>query len=65
MELTPEEQERIQAIQRFLKGDYPVDIYQNFNRSKKWFNKWLNRYHTGKTDWYKDLSKRPHVISKK
>ncbi|MCX6693133.1 MAG: hypothetical protein NT074_01065, partial [Methanomicrobiales archaeon] len=46
-------------------GDYPVDIYQNFNRSKKWFNKWLNRYHTGKTDWYKDLSKRPHVISKK
>jgi hypothetical protein len=65
MELTTEEQERIHAIQRVLEGDHPVFIYQDLHRSKKWFNKWLNRYHTGNVYWYKDLSKRPHNIRKK
>jgi rRNA processing protein Krr1/Pno1 len=39
MELTPEEQERKQAIQRFMEGGPPVDIYRHINRSKKWFKK--------------------------
>ncbi len=65
MVLTPEEEERVQAVQRFLEGDCPIDIYRSINRSKKWFNKWINRYHTGNAEWYKDLSKTPHIISKK
>lgn len=36
MELTPEEQERTQSIQRFLEGERAVDIYRDINRSKKW-----------------------------
>ena len=65
MVLTPEEQERVQAIQRFLEGDRPVDIYRNINRSKKWFDKWQNRYRIGNAEWFKDFSKRPHTYSKK
>jgi hypothetical protein len=50
MVLTPEEEERVQAVQRFLEGDCPIDIYRSTNRSKKWFNKWINRYHTGNAE---------------
>jgi transposase InsO family protein len=64
MELTPEEQERKQVIQRFLEGERPVDIYRG-NRSKTWFKKWLNRYKTGKSEWYKDLPKGATVIHNK
>ena len=55
MELTPEEKERKCAIQRFMEGEPAVDIYRDVDRSKKWFTKWLNRYQTGQTEWYKDL----------
>lgn len=65
MELTPDEQERIQAIQRVVAGDRPVDIYRNLNRPKKWLNKWVNRYQTGDVDWFKDLPRTPHEIGKR
>jgi len=64
MELIPEEQERKQAIQRFMEGERPVDIYRE-NRSKTWFKKWLNRYQTGQKEWYKDLPRGPAVIHNK
>ena len=53
MEYTPEEEERIKAIQRHLQGERSVDIYRSQGRSKYWFHKWLNRYKTGHKDWYK------------
>ncbi|MDP2798230.1 MAG: helix-turn-helix domain-containing protein, partial [Methanoregula sp.] len=65
MELTPEEQERKQVIQRFLEGGRVVDIYRENNRSKTWFKKWLNRYQTGQKNWYKDLQREPPVIHNK
>lgn len=65
MELTSDEQERIQAMQRLVAGDRPVDIYRSINRPKKWFNKWLNRYRSGDVNWFKDLPKTPHTPSKK
>ena len=55
MEFTPEEEERINAIQRYLEGEKPVEIYRSTERSKRWFNKWLSRYKTGRDGWYKDL----------
>jgi transposase len=43
------------AIRRYvLAGESPKTIYSSFNRSKKWFFKWLKRYQTGGTDWHKD-----------
>lgn len=53
MEYTPEEEERIKAIQRHLQGERSVDIYRSQGRSKYWFHKWLNRYKTGHKEWYK------------
>ncbi|NQE53879.1 hypothetical protein C5S29_09825 [ANME-1 cluster archaeon GoMg3.2] len=62
MEHTPEEEERIKAIQWHLEGEREVDIYESLERSKGWFNKWLGRYKTGRKGWYKDLPKRAKVI---
>jgi len=65
MELTPEEQERKQVIQRFLEGERAVDICRENKRSKTWFKKWLKRYKTGQKNWYKDLPRGPPVIHNK
>ncbi len=65
MEHTPEEEERIKAIQRYLEVEREVDIYKSLERSKGWFNKWLGRYKTGRKGWYKDLPKRARVIPHK
>ena len=54
-----EEQIRQTAIDRFKKGESPKQIYSSLNRSKKWFFKWLKRYHSGQKFWYKDLSRAP------
>ena len=64
MEHTPEE-ERRKAIQRHLEGEKAVDIYKSINRSKRWFNKWLARYKTGRKKWYKSLPKRAKFIPNK
>jgi|LGVE01.1.fsa_nt_gb transposase len=65
MEHTPEEEERIKAIQRYLEGEREVEIYRSLERSKGWFNKWLGRYKTGRKGWYNDLPKRARVIPHK
>lgn len=62
MEYTPEEEERIKAIQRHLEGEEPVAIYRSMGWSKHWFNIWLGRYKTGGEGWYKNLSKKAKVI---
>jgi len=40
MECTPEERERIKAIQRYLEGEKAVEIYRSLGRSKHWFYEW-------------------------
>jgi len=47
------------AIQRYLNGEPPKLIYTELKRSKFWFFKWLKRYQSGSSDWYKDKSKAP------
>lgn len=54
-----EQEIRKVAIKRYLKGESPKSIYTDLKRSKNWFFKWLNRYQTGESDWYKDGSRAP------
>ncbi len=65
MEYTPEEEERIKAIQRHLEGEEPIEVYRSIGRSKRWFNKWFDRYKTERSGWYKDLPKRAKEIPHK
>ncbi len=62
-----EQELRKQAVERYLKGESPKSIYNDLNRSKNWFFKWLKRYQSGETNWYEDKSraplKRPKAIS--
>jgi len=54
-----EEEIRKAAIMEYLKGTSPREIYTNLHRSKRWFFKWLERYKTGETEWYKERSRAP------
>jgi transposase len=54
-----EEELRKQAIQRHLAGESPKSIYTSLHRSNKWFFKWLKRFQSGTTDWYKEHSRAP------
>lgn len=55
-----EEHIRRTAIYRYLAGEKPVDIYSNLGRSKQWFFKWLRRYETGDSYWYREQSRKPN-----
>ena len=48
-----EEQDRIDAVNRYMKGDKPANICRDINRSKKWLFKWVNRFKTGDEGWYR------------
>jgi len=50
---------RKRAVNLYLKGGTPKNIYSELNRSKNCFFKWLKRYQTGDPDWYKDRSRAP------
>ena len=54
-----EEEIRKAAIERYLKGEKPKSIYENLNRPKAWFCKWLKRYQSGSPDWYQSRSRAP------
>ena len=47
------------AVQRYLNGEKPKQIYTSLNRSKKWFFKWLKRFQSGQPGWNKNQSRRP------
>ena len=49
------EEERVEAIKRYLEGEKPVDICRILGKTKPWLMKWVKRYQTGKEGWYKDL----------
>jgi len=60
-----DEQERIDAVSRHLKGDKSVDICKDANRSKKWLIGWVNRFKTGEEEWYKSQSRAPQQHGRK
>ncbi len=55
-----EETLRKMAIEQHLQGKSPISIYLEMGRSKYWFFKWLHRYQSGDTEWFKDKPKTPH-----
>ena len=55
-----EETLRKMAIEQHLQGRSPISIYLEMGRSKYWFFKWLHRYQSGDTEWFKDKPKTPH-----
>ena len=54
-----DEQERIDAVNRYTRGDKPVDICRDANRSKKWLTGWVNRFKTGEEGWYQSRPRSP------
>ena len=60
-----EKELRERAIRRYENGESPKEIYQNLDKSKAWFFKWLNRSQYGEKDWAESRSRRPHHIPKK
>ena len=59
-----EESLRKMAIEHSLQGKSPVSIYREIARSKKWFFKWLRRYQSGDSEWFRDKPKAPHDHSR-
>lgn len=53
------------AVQKYLAGEKPIEIYKRLNKSKKWFFKWLSRYQDQGAKrarletWYQDLPRVP------
>jgi hypothetical protein len=54
-----EEEIRCKAIDRFKNGQPPKAIYEDLGRTKQWFFKWLKRYQSGDTYWYRSRSRAP------
>ena len=63
--MNPDEEERIVAVNRCVKGEKRTDICKELNRSKGWLSKWFNRYKTGEEGWYMSQSKAPKNPGKK
>jgi putative transposase len=54
------EEIRKEAILRYIVDkEKPKTIYTSIARTKPWFFKWLKRYFTGDSKWYKDQSRAP------
>jgi len=54
-----EEQERVDAVNRYIIGDNPSNICRDTNRSKTWLFKWVNRFKTGEDKWHVSWSRAP------
>ena len=63
--MTPIEEERIEAVRRYLSKEPTKGIYNNLKRTKQWLFKWVNRYNLGDPEWYKSYSRTPHKIANK
>jgi transposase-like protein len=54
-----EEQERIDSVNRYIRGDKPVNICRDLGRSKTWLFTWVSRFENGEEEWYKSQSRAP------
>jgi len=54
-----EEQERIDSVNRYIRGDKPVNICSDVGRSKTWLFTWVSRFENGEEEWYKSQSRAP------
>ena len=66
---TEEEQERIDAVDRYLKGERPSEICKSLRRSRSWLQKGIRRYNdsekSSKMEWFRDKSGAPKNIHRK
>ncbi len=60
-----QEQQRQEAMQRYLSGESISSICRDFKRSRKWFYKWQKRYESGNPYWYKVESREPREKPRK
>ena len=56
------EQERIWAIDRYFSGENPFSIITLLRKSRSWLYKWIKRYKSGDTLWYKDKLRIPNNV---
>jgi putative transposase len=54
------EQERIAAVQRFLRGEKPKSICAHLKKSRSWLYKWIDRFDANNDSWAKEQSRAPH-----
>jgi len=59
------EEERIEAVNRYIMGDKPSNICKDANRSEKWLFTWVKRFKTGEEEWYKSQSNAPKKHGRK
>ena len=59
------EEERIEAVNRYIMGDKPSNICRDANRSEKWLFTWVKRFKTGEEEWYKSKSRAPKKHGRK
>ncbi|MCD6208371.1 MAG: helix-turn-helix domain-containing protein [Methanosarcinales archaeon] len=60
---TEEEQKRIDAVDRYLKGERPSKIRKSLGRSRSWLQKWVERYNSSnkrsEKKWFNEKSRAP------
>lgn len=59
------EEERVEAVRRYLSGESAESICEDIGRSERWLYKWLSRYNPSNPEWNKDHSRAPNNISNK
>ncbi len=60
-----EEEERIEAVNRYIRRDSPSTICRDAGRSEKWLFNWVNRFKTDGEGWYKSRSRAPKKHGRK
>ncbi|CAD7766691.1 MAG: hypothetical protein DNFNHJIP_00089 [Candidatus Argoarchaeum ethanivorans] len=63
---TEEEQERIDAVNRYQRGERPSKICKSLGRSRSWLQKWVERYNSynkrSEKKWFKEKSRAPKNV---
>ena len=66
---TEEERGRIDAVNRYQRGEQPTKICKSLGRSRSWLQKWVGRYKSlnksGNKGWFKEESRAPKNVHRK
>ena len=66
---TDGEQERIDAVNRYQRGERPSKICKSLGRSRVWLRKWIRRYDnfekSSNKEWFRDESRAPKNVRRK
>lgn len=60
-----QEQDRIWAVDRYLSGEEPQSIITSLRKTRSWLYKWISRYESGDSFWYREKSRSPNTVSLK